>query len=212
MRGERFVVALRRHNALRFARRAAPATRGEVGCSSRLSALTGRHDNETVDPSSLHCTATHGGTPVRCCMLMLCDIARARVQHRWASVRGRRAAVWNHFTPADGSLNGIFMRGAAAPKELLMATLMATCCSQGAQPRRFEDSAALEPFGAGSSGSVCSAAHCGVIFQIIAHWCVVRLAGLLPSRPALLLWRNAWVSRDGTLCPDVAVLIGVLSF
>ena len=40
------------HNALRFARRAAPATRGEAECSNSLSAVTGRQDNATVDPSS----------------------------------------------------------------------------------------------------------------------------------------------------------------
>ena len=42
--------------------------------------------------------------------LMLCDMAQARVQHRWASIRGRHSVVWNHFTSVGGSLNRVYVR------------------------------------------------------------------------------------------------------
>ena len=42
--------------------------------------------------------------------LMLCDYAKAKVQHRWASIRGARSVVWNHFTPCGGSLNRVYVR------------------------------------------------------------------------------------------------------
>ena len=42
--------------------------------------------------------------------LVLCDYAKARVQHRWASIRGRHSVVWNQFTYVGGSLNRVYVR------------------------------------------------------------------------------------------------------
>ena len=42
--------------------------------------------------------------------LLLCDLARARVQHRWARIRGRRSVVWNHFTSVGGTFNRVYVR------------------------------------------------------------------------------------------------------
>ena len=56
--------------------------------------------------------------------LVLCDYAKARVQHRWASIRGRHSVVWNHFTSVGGSLNRVYVRAAAATRALQMATLV----------------------------------------------------------------------------------------
>ena len=52
--------------------------------------------------------------------LMLCDYAKARVQHRWASIRGRRSVVWNHFTSVSGSYPYSFNR-----------VYMRCCCTKG---------------------------------------------------------------------------------
>ena len=83
--------------------------------------------------------------------LVLCDMAQARVRHRWASVRSRNSVVWNHFTPAGGSLNRVYVR---------------CCCAEGVGNGNAcgvvlnvnnAGNSALEPFAAVSSGSLCSA-------------------------------------------------------